>query len=429
MKQLVLAITSCSPIAIRADHGAEGATSAHYIPGTTLLGSLAAAHRILRPDPDKQEQFADFFLRERVFYPNLAPALFNESQLNFHGTNAPVLPLPRTALSCKRFSDFKPVRGERTLVKGHGIRDSLLDWGAFSLLSEKQPTVSSLLKPLEQLEQCSSCARPMDPVSGYYRSSIMPPVRRMKARVNTRLQTRTGINRRWGVVEESILYNREVFDEHMPFWGQVVLSEELVEDFIGFIHEASLEGLIRVGTGRTRGLGQVEIADPFEMERDDIDSFAARLHDFHTKMEERAKEAGMEKAHAFYFAITLHAPAILCDPFLRYLKTLDVDTLHRLLHEVAGINLDDENITMTPIYHSLGIQRISGWNDLWGTPRTHDFALETGSTFLFACSREPDDTFLLALNELEEMGIGRRRAEGFGRICISDPFHLQGVQA
>ncbi len=31
---------------------------------------------------------------------------------------------------------------------------------------------------------------------------------RMKAKVETRLQTRTGINREWGVVEERILYNR-----------------------------------------------------------------------------------------------------------------------------------------------------------------------------------------------------------------------------
>ena len=30
---------------------------------------------------------------------------------------------------------------------------------------------------------------------------------------------------------------------------------------------------------------------------------------------------------------------------------------------------------------------------------------------------------------LKKQGIGRRRAEGFGRIRISDPFHLEGEQA
>lgn len=426
MKRLVLTVTAYSPIAIRTDHAAQGATSAHYIPGTTLLGGLAAAHRILRPG--EQQQFADFFLKERIFYPDLAPALFNKSFLDFHSSNAPVLPLPRTAQSCKRFADFKPAPLEETFVKGHGIRDSLLDWGTFSLLSEKQPSVSDLLKPLKTLEQCS-CQQLMDRVSGYYRCSMLEQERRMKAKVNTRLQTRTGINRQWGVVEESILYNREVFEENMPFWGMVVLPDELAEDFTGFLTEANREGMIRVGTGRTRGLGQIKIDEPFVAEREDIDCFRTRLDAFHAAMEERAKVAGMEKAHAYYFAITLHSPTILCDPFLRYLNTLNVEMLYRLLNDIAGVNLNDENITLVPIYHSAATQRIFGWNELWGTPRTNDIALEIGSTFLFGCTRELDDTFMLALNELEEVGIGRRRAEGFGHICISDPFHRQGVQA
>ncbi len=59
----------------------------------------------------------------------------------------------------------------------------------------------------------------------------------------------------------------------------------------------------------------------------------------------------------------------------------------------------------------------------------NEYAIEAGSTFLFACSRELDDTLMQALYSLEEEGIGRRRSEGFGRICISDPFHLEGEQS
>jgi CRISPR-associated protein Csx10 len=32
---------------------------------------------------------------------------------------------------------------------------------------------------------------------------------------------------------------------------------------------------------------------------------------------------------------------------------------------------------------------------------------------------------LKALFELEEAGVGRRKAEGFGRICVSDQFHQE----
>ena len=85
----------------------------------------------------------------------------------------------------------------------------------------------------------------MDRFTGYYRRILSNGVEHLaKADAETRLQTRTGINRKWGVVEESILYNREVFDEHMPFWGQVVLPDELAGDFTDYIMEASREGVI-----------------------------------------------------------------------------------------------------------------------------------------------------------------------------------------
>jgi len=58
-------------------------------------------------------------------------------------------------------------------------------------------------------------------------------------------------------------------------------------------------------------------------------------------------------------------------------------------------------------------------------PRTKEIAIETGSVFLFATNDVPDDALWRALFDLEETGVGRRRAEGFGRICVSDPFHLE----
>ncbi len=393
----------------------------HYIPGTTLLGSLAAAHRILRPE--QQEQFAPFFLDDQIFYPCLYPAVFNESGLDFDTSNLPVMPLPKTAQSCKRFSDFKPAPDEDPDVKGHGIRDNLLDWAAFSLLSDEQQSIPALLAPLDKHAYCASCHQTMDRVSGYYRCASSNPQQKMKAQTRTRLQTRTGINRSWGVAEEGILYNREVFDEDMNFWGAVILPDGLVDDFTDFIKEANEEGVICIGTGRTRGLGQIEIEEPGEVKREDISRFRLRLSNFDEALKQRAQVADVKEVHNFYFAITLHSATILCDPFLRYHKTLDAATLRSLLKNVP------EDVNFTQIYHSTGIQRITGWNDLWGTPRTNDYAIEMGSTFFFACSHKlDDDTLLNDLYTLEETGIGRRCSEGFGRICISDPFHLQGEQ-
>jgi len=434
MKHLYLPVTATSPLSIRSDHAQEGAATAPAIPGTTVLGSLAAAHRILRPAND--EEFSRFFLNEDVSIPYLYPATFKIEGLpetdKFHESNLPVMPLPKTAQTCKRFSGFKPLRGEDPNEKRHGIRDSLFDWASFSLLSNEQHPIPTLLAVLEAHQECTyeNCTQIMDHTAGYYRRDRSNPKQRMMARAETHLQTRTGINRSWGVVEEGILYNREVFDEAMRFWSELILPDELADPFIQFLDEAVTEDVIRIGTGRTRGLGRVEVGikrpqEPGitlpEAKREDLACFEQRLKCFNDALQMQAQEAGVKALDSFYFAITLRSATILCDAFLRYRTTLDAATLGRELEEPSD--------TFKTIYQATEIQRITGWNELWGTPRPNDHALAMGSTFLFACTRQLDAKLLQALYTLEETGLGRRRAEGFGRICISDPFHLEGVQA
>lgn len=423
MQHFYLVLQALSPLAIRSDHAEGGANTTQHITGTTFLGSLAAAHRLLRPA--QEDEFADLFLKDRIYFPYLYPASFKKSSSGIGESNLPVLPLPKTAQSCKRFSGFQPLPGENTDEKRHGIRDSLLDWAAFSLLDkdeEQQPT-SALLAPLKQHMYCiyKDCKEPMDHISGYYRCARNHPEQKMKASVQTRLQTHTGINREWGVVEEGILYNREVFDKHMHFWGDVIVPDELVTTFEGFVAEANEEKVIRVGTGRTRGLGKALLQIRRAKSGNFID-FKNRLIDFDTKLKERAQEVGVKNLKPFfYLSITLHSATILCDPFMRYRQTIDENVLSELL--------DYPTITFKRIYQATEVQRVSGWNEQWGTPRTSEYAIEMGSTFLFECSRKPDEEHMKALYQLEQDGIGRRRMEGFGRICISDPFHLEGVQA
>ena len=93
------------------------------------------------------------------------------------------------------------------------------------------------------------------------------------------------------------------------------------------------------------------------------------------------------------------------------------------------MNLPASSWSFERVYQCVGMQRIGGWNELWGAPRYNDYALETGSTFLFACEQPPDNDLIEALRACEQTGIGRRRSEGFGRISISDPFHLEREQA
>src|SRR5579859_8124429 len=120
MRTLSLHLKTESPLAIRADHAPTGSDMISYIPGTTLVGGLASVHRALNLS---NEEFARFFLGNEVFFSDLYPANFDELA---DAISAPVYPVPRTAISCKRYPGFKPTKPKADA--GHGVEDSLSSW-------------------------------------------------------------------------------------------------------------------------------------------------------------------------------------------------------------------------------------------------------------------------------------------------------------
>jgi len=259
------------------------------------------------------------------------------------------------------------------------------------------------------------------PFSAYYRSK---DGHYMIARPDTRLQTHTGINRETGTVQESILYNRRVFEEQSRFRGMVRLNDELAPAFQQFIKAVGESGLVRIGTGRTRGLGKVQLATSLiEDKPDRFELFNERLSNFNAALSRRAElvKGFKPELARFYFVLTLHSPAILCDELLRYRSTISEGMLAKMLK----LKLTENENPFDVLYQSVSTRRITGWNELWGTPRANDVAADSGSVFLFASQKPLDEALARALYILEEEGIGRRRAEGFGRVCISDPFHLE----
>lgn len=263
----------------------------------------------------------------------------------------------------------------------------------------------------------------MDHFEGFYRRGDIDPRPLIKSDIDryTRLQARTGIDRDAGVVQEGILYNRQVFDEGMQFWGRVDFRDEderLLKCFEDFLTKIGPTGLVRVGTGRTRGMGKVTVAvERLEENDDPFQNFSDRLAAFSGAFQARANALNLGKLpYAFFFALTLHSPMILCDDLLCYRSVIDTSVLEELL----DCSMPEE---LRCLYHAASMRRVSGWQELWGLPRTSEYALESGSVFLFACPSIPNDGFIKALFRLEENGAGKRRAEGFGRVCVSDQFH------
>lgn len=418
MKQFALTLNTISPLAIRLDHAPTGTDTAKYISGTTLAGGLAALHRLLHRG--KTDEFTSLFLDEKVQYPNLYPAQFKDEGMQ-NAQTLTVYPLPKTAQSCKRFSGFVyRFKSDEDDTERHGVRDTLVDWIVFSMGSRSNVPGDGLLALLDHYKECQTCGASMDHFSGYYRRDDLEPAKIISPHVeeHTRLQTRTGINRETGTVQEEILYNREVFEEGMHFWGLIKLADEVADSFSAFIESTTdNQELMRIGTGRTRGMGKVSLDLRVVRSRQSFSSFKERLLAFHEILSSQARETGLTNLRPFYFAMTLHSPLIVHDSQLRYRGTFDEEALGEVLHMSASM--------FTCEFRVADVQRIMGWNELWGTPRQQAYAIEMGSVFVFSYMQEPDDAFLQALFDLEEQGIGQRLPEGFGRVRLSDPFHIE----
>jgi CRISPR-associated protein Csx10 len=431
VKYFSLELTTLSPVAIRADHAPAGVASTPYITGTTLAGSLAAAYHSYYSE--QKRDFERLFLSGQVQFPNLYPATLKDKtarkrleQMQENGlTLSPAYPLPKTAMSCKRFPGFSSSPREIGEEPGHGVRDSLLDWAVFVRGDRTHAALARL--NAEDHKQCPACGKAINHLSGFYRrlgrNEFGEPM--IKTGVDTRLQTHTGIDRATGTVREGILYSREVFEENSHFQGVVKLpdDDELARSFTNFVRRMGNTGLIRIGTGRTRGMGKVKLdIKPLEEKQFSKGLFTERLASFNATVQ---KVLGDEADPApFYFALTLHAPTILRDPLLRYRGSINAEALAELLGITQGKDDNEKPYPLEGIYQTASVQRITGWNDLWGTPRLQEIAIESGSVFLFKFTGAREGLYD-ALFRLEQEGIGERTAEGFGRVCISDPFHRE----
>jgi CRISPR-associated protein Csx10 len=304
---------------------------------------------------------------------------------------------------------------------GHGTRDSLFDWAIFKLADAGHELLpAKVLQRMEQQQKCSRCTKATKTfLECYRRNESMSSRPMIAARAPTRIQAHTGINRETGTVQEGILYSREVFKEQTRFWGLLKAPDDLAPTLQEFLKLVGKSGLLRVGTGRSRGLGKVQL-DALLLDEKPYGyaAFKKRLETFHSAFSKQTAQVdlALEPKH-FTFALTLHSPAILRDNLLRYRQSISEAVLGELLELPAD--------SFQEIYQATDSRRVTGWNEIWGTPRFQELAIDTGSVFFFASRIGADEALLQALYRIEQEGIGQRRAEGFGRVCISDPFHLE----
>ncbi len=409
-----LIVTSESPLSIRIARSTASYESCRYIPGTTLLGAFASAHRKIRND---ETEFTRFFLSSEVFFSNLYPANFQASEFSntdLRDDEQPVKPVPNTARSCKRFSGFR-FKSDPDKQERHGVMDSLIHWGLFAVSDQtKAEILTANMKCTYPVER-NECCELLDTFSGFYRHGTNI-TEIGKSAVTTRLLTRTGISRETGAVQEGILYNREVLNEGQQFWGMMSFADEsLYDEFYDFAEDVASKGLLRIGNNLTRGLGKLSLTEFQEFVPDNILSFKQRVLAFNQKFHAEAQERCVDLPHQFYFPITLQSDAIISDSQLRYQTVLNGEYLHQAL------NLADATL----VYQNASTRRVIGWNALFGLPKAAEWAISMESVFLFGYNGKTDDVFYQCLYDIEQTGIGKRTLEGFGQVTVADPFHSE----
>lgn len=412
MKATVI-LTAETPLSFRAGREAAQSGTLSYIPGTVLRGGLAAAHNIIRDD---HEEFADFFLRDRILFGNLYPASFaREAQAALDDAEFPVRPLPATARTCKRFRGFRFMADEEGKER-HGVSDHLIPWALFALSGYKNTMPLTAVADCQYEGDSGICGEPIDALDGFYRRG-WEWHEIGKAEARKAIRTRTGISRTTGAAREEILYSREVLRQGTAFWGTLrVEDQDLFDAFQSFVEDVIHGGWLRLGNNRTRGFGRVAVDLPLIQDEEDVDALIERAQTFDAKLREAAEDAEVDTPHGLYVPLTLTSDTILLDRLLRYRMRVDDEYLAQTWG-LEGAEL---------VYQAAGTRQLSGWSALWGLPKANEWLITKGSVFLFGFPEPADrQSFYEILLRIQSEGIGARRSEGFGEVVVADPFHWE----
>lgn len=378
-----------SPLIVQQERQSNAPASLDHLPGSTLRGALAAAYLRHGGGPD-DDAFQRLFVERPVCFPDLLPS-------HTAGEASRVLPL--TAVSCKRRPGF-------LRQGGHGVKDRL---AAAAAARDGATGPSSLFWECNENTDGRRCGSEIKPFTGFWNGDAA------SARLNrtsTLFQRHTGIDRQTGTVAQGVFYTtRAVADFHRPRDADEYLPQYMTGDlFLDDDQKTHLEALIKeaqvfAGADRSRGFGELEMTlHPLEKPEIGLTRWSGGF-------EERLREQGKEPLEpGSWFSVNLESPAILVDGFLR---------------PSAEMSLPFPDVQ--PVLKIAKSHLVRGWQSSWGLPKPDDLAVAAGSVYLFRYLGEDLEGLQTSLEGLQWEGIGLRREEGFGRVSICEPLHIQEV--
>jgi len=410
MKRIELSITAKAPLAIgQRKPGGSVSEAMDYIPGAAIRGAIAAqilnkagADPAVDADGDGDDFYKLFLNDDAAVFQNAYPAIAKVGDDRYEASQNVQL-LPTTALSAKTNSGFKPGK--------NGVFDSLID----GFCAREQ----GLFYEPNDLQ-----GDRVEPLSGFYSKKDNAYCSHT---VSKRLLTRVGINRRRATAQEDILYSIEVLDEiqgkknpaPMVYRSSILLrDDDLAEQLHPFLHHNRDQ--FRLGGAASRGLGHVEITAEIHNAQPQTEVIKHRIAAFNQKMQERWEMwavfgASQAIPEPTFFTLNLQSDAMLVEDWRRTMVISEP-----MLHQFAGIAVDDPSLTLQTAYSSYDYR--SGWNAAWGLQKDLELVTKMGGVFLF--STQKPDFWYENLAALELWGVGDRTSEGFGQVQICDEFHL-----
>jgi len=380
--------------------GSQFLTSLPYIPGRFLRG--AWADRLLA-----QGEGTILSKVQSVRIGNFFPAA-EWRNVDY------VLPLPLTALTCKREGGF--LSEPHPQRRGHGVVDTLLPHLAYVLL---QAHGARFAAPFGI--KCLTCGSRMEPVSGFYtvyQKGGRPHY--VRTRLQYHAQTKVALSRHRRASAEGVLYTASALSPWssrpdgsadgtpLVFVGRVYGEGEAVEAMRHAVNGAAIGALHTRGYGRIR-VEEAEVRLPSLRER--VEVFNRTLKGLWADLRTLAVngERLPSEPERVYFSVDFVSPAILRDP-------AGVPTL------VLSLNLNGQ--ALTPVWYQASPDFAGGWAETWGLPKPTSLAVRMGSLYVFRWDDGLEE-LIAALESVETQGVGERRDESFGECLICHPFHQE----
>ncbi len=373
-----------------------------YIPGSTIRGSLAMLYikHYGISDTSRQKEFDDIFNSDQTRFGNCY----------IEGGKV----IPFTASSCKYHSGFHDP------PKCHGVLDTLIATARY----ESQDNYS-MPKKYDKCEyDPRECQSVMDRFGGYYKNKDGYK----SVKVSKRLIAHTAIMESTETAVPETLYTQEVLNEKSNDRDSQIFKgifETCANPDVILNMLRQDNNTIYVGTGKSRGFGKVNLIIKSD------DDVASPLSERFNKLNEK-----INIENKCFFSVTLNSDAILLDEILNYKPRVDTcDFIEALENSNNYLELNDINIfkdTIGKFQHLrdwASTHIITGWNMAHKLPKEDEIAISKGSVFLFSIDESltdnQKDNLCRMLTLIEQVGIGERRNEGFGKISICDEFHLE----